>query len=78
MFDILRRKKVKTLKLLSNDRILNLETFSRKNRAVNGHQQLVPDPFLILVNISNQTLHARKSFKNKIFFKRIIKKSLKS
>ena len=35
--------------------------------------KLVPDPFLILVNNPKQPLHARNSFKNKIFWKRIIK-----
>ena len=42
------------------------------------HQKLVPDPFLILLNNPKQPLHARKSFKNKTFWKRIIKKPLKS
>ena len=31
------------------------------------HQKLVPDPFLILVNNTKQPLHARNSFKNKIY-----------
>ena len=35
-------------------------------------------PLLILVNNSKQPLHARNSFKNKIFIKMIIKKPLKS
>ena len=35
------------------------------------HQKLVPDSFCILVN--NLKLHARNSFKNKIFWKCIIK-----
>ena len=30
-------------------------------------QKLVPDPFFILVNNLKQPLHARTSFKNKIF-----------
>ena len=38
------------------------------------NQKLVPDPFLVLVNNPKQPLHARNSFKNKIFSKRIIKK----
>ena len=42
------------------------------------HQKLVPDPFLILVNNPKQLLHAKNSFENKIFWKRIIKKALKN
>ena len=38
-----------------------------KNHAENVHQKLVQDPFFILVNNSKQPLHARNSFKNKIF-----------
>ena len=38
----------------------------------------IPDPFLILLNNSEQPLHARISFKNEIFWKRIFKKPLKS
>ena len=41
-------------------------------------QKLVPDLFIILVNNPKQPLHARNSFKSKIFWKRIIKKPLKS
>ena len=37
-------------------------------------QKLVPDPFLTLLNNLKQPLHARKSFKNKTFSKRIRKK----
>ena len=37
------------------------------------HQNLVPDPFFILVNKPKQPLHARNSFKNKIFLQGIIK-----
>ena len=43
-------------------------TFLCKNHA-NVHQKLVPDPFLILVNNPKQPLHARNSFKNKVFWK---------
>ena len=42
------------------------------------HQKLVPDSFFILVNNPKQPLHARNSFKNKIFWNRIIKNPLKS
>ena len=36
--------------------------------------ELAPDPFLILLNNSKQPFHARNSFKNKVFWKKIIKK----
>ena len=42
-------------------------TFLWKNHAENMHQKLVPDPIFILVNNPKQPLHARNSFKNKIF-----------
>ena len=42
------------------------------------HQKLIPDLFLILVNNLKQPLHARNSFTNQIFWKRMIKKLLKS
>ena len=42
------------------------------------HQKLAPDPFLILLNIPKQILHAGNSFENKKFWKMIIKKTLKS
>ena len=45
-----------------------------ENHAENVHQRLVPDPFLILVNNSKQSLYAINSFKNKIFWKRVVKK----
>ena len=41
------------------------------------HQKLAPDPFLILLNYPKQPLHATKCFKNKTFWKRIIKKLYK-
>ena len=47
-----------------------MEEVSRK-----GYQKLVPDPFLILANSPKQPMHARKSFENEIFQKRIIKKT---
>ena len=40
----------------------------------NVHQKLVQDLFLILVNNPITLLQAQNSFKNKIFWKRIIKK----
>ena len=53
---------------LSIDRVLNKKTFLWKNHAENVHQRLVPDPLLILVNNPKRPLHARNSFKNKIFW----------
>ena len=44
-----------------------------KNDAENVHQKLVPDFFFIVVNNPKQPLHARNSFKNKVFWKGIIK-----
>ena len=41
--------------------------------AENVHQKLVPDPFFNLVNNPKQSLCARIYFKNKIFWKEIIK-----
>ena len=38
-----------------------------ENHTENMHQNLVPDPFFILVNNTKQPLHARNYFKNKIF-----------
>ena len=61
------------IETLSIDRVLSKEHFWRENHAENVHQKLVPDPFLILVNNLNQPFHARNYFKNKLFWKRIIK-----
>ena len=41
------------------------------------HQKLVTDPFLILVDNQKWLLHARNSFKNKIFLKENYEKALK-
>ena len=41
------------------------------------HQKLVLEPTLILVDNPKQPFHARNSFENKIFLKRIIKKPQK-
>ena len=38
-----------------------------ENHAENVHQNLVPEPFLILVNNPKQPLDTRNVFKNKIF-----------
>ena len=37
-------------------------------------QNLVPDPFLILINNPKQPLDTRNYFEKKMFWKRIIKK----
>ena len=58
---------------LSVYRVLNKEHFILENYAANAHQRLIPDLFLILVNKPKQPLLAINSFKNKIFWKRIIK-----
>ena len=59
------------------DRLLNKEFFC-KNHAENVHQKLLSDPFFILVNKPKQQLNAINCFKNKIFWKGIIKNVLKS
>ena len=41
------------------------------------YQELVLDPFLILVNNPKQPLHARNYFKNKIFLKEDYQKGFK-
>ena len=57
-----------TLKLYpSIDRVLNIRNIFVGNHAENVHQRLFPDPFLTLVNNPKMPLHARNSFKNKIF-----------
>ena len=65
----LEKEKRYGIKTLSVDRI-----FLWKSHAENVHQNLVPCPFLILMNNLKQLLHARNSFIDKIFWKKIIKK----
>ena len=43
------------------------QTFLWKIHAENMHQKLDLDSFLILLNNPKQLLHARNSFKNKVF-----------
>ena len=74
----LEKEKRYDIETLSVDRVLNKEHFYGKNHEKNMHQKLVPNSFFILVNNPKQPLHARNSFKNKIFWKRIIKNPLKS
>ena len=45
--------------------------------AGNVHQKLVPNPFFILVNNPKQPLHARNSFRNKLFWKKDDQNTLK-
>ena len=61
---------------LSIIRVSNKEQFYGKV-IQNVDQKLVLDPFLILLYKLKQPLHARNSFKNKIFWKSISKKYLK-
>ena len=76
MFDILRKKKY-DIETLSIDRVLNKEHFYGEF-VQKMHEKLVPDYFLILVNNPKQPLHAKNSFNNKTFCKRIIKNPSKS
>ena len=67
------KEKRNDIETLPIDRVLNKEHFLWKNHAENIHQKLDPGPFLILVNNPKKPLHVRNSFKNKIFWKGIIK-----
>ena len=67
------KEKSYEIETFSIDRVLNKEHFFWSD-AENVHQKLVPDSFLMLVNNPKQPLHARNSVRNKIFWKRIIKK----
>ena len=67
MFDSLRRKKRYGIE----------KGMVWKNNPENKSQKLVLDPFLILVNKPKQPLHIRNYFKNRIFWRRIIKWPLK-
>ena len=53
------------IETLSIDRVLNKEHFY--GNIMHKMCSKSPDPFLILVNNQKQPLHARNSFKNKIF-----------
>ena len=68
------KEKKHDIETLSIDRVLHKEHFYWKIMQQNVHQKLVLDLFLILVNNPKQPLHARSYFKNKIFWKRIVKK----
>ena len=56
----------------SIDKILNTENLHGKKHAENMPKKLVPDPFWILANSSKQSMYARNSFENEIFWMRII------
>ena len=73
----LEKEKGYDIETLSIDRVLNGDIFMQ-NHVENMHRNLVSGPFLNLVNNLKQPLYARNCFKNKIFWKRIIKKSYKS
>ena len=64
----LEKEKQYDIETLSIDGVLSKEHLL-ENHSKNGHQRLVPDPFLILLNNSKQPLHEkiriRLSFKNK-------------
>ena len=55
----------------------DIETYWKilKDIAENVHQKLVPDPIVILVNSLNSQIYARDPLENKLFWKRIIKKT---
>ena len=77
-FVCLEKEKRYDIEALSIDRILNKEHFCLKNDVENAHQMLVPWPFFNFGKNPKQRLNARNCFKNKIFWKKIIKKTLKS
>ena len=62
------------IETLSIDRVLNKKHSYGKIMQTMCLVQLVPNPFLILLNNPKQPFHARNFFKNKILWKRIIKK----
>ena len=55
----LEKEKKHDIETLYTDRVLNKEHFYGKNHSENMHQQVVIDPFLILVNKQKQQLHVR-------------------
>ena len=52
---------------LEKEKRYDIEVLSRNVLMENIHQKLVPDLYLVLVNNPKQKLHARNSFKNKVF-----------
>ena len=59
------------IETLCIDRVLNIELFYEKS-CKKCVPKASPRPFIILLNNPKQRLHARCSFTNKIFWKRII------
>ena len=59
---------------LSIDRVLNMELFMEALCRKSVQKKLALDHLLILLNNPKEPLHARNSFENKIFWKRISKK----
>ena len=72
----LEKEKRYDIETLSIDRVLNKDHWYGRIMMKICIKNLVPGLFLILVN-NPKPLHARNSFKNKIFLKKIIKKLLK-
>ena len=62
------------IETLSIDRVLNKEQFYENIMQKMCTKSLMTDSFLTLVNNPKQLWHAKNSFKNKIFWKKIIKK----
>ena len=52
---------------LEKEEWYDIEISSRNILMENIHQKLVPDLYLVLVNNPKKQLHARNSFKNKVF-----------
>ena len=73
----LNKNKRYDIETLSINRVLDKEHFCGKSYR-KCEPKASPRPFLILVNNPKQSLHAINSFKNKIFWKRIIKNAWKS
>ena len=74
----LEKKKRYDIETLSIDRLLNKEDFYGKIMQKICTKSQSQTPFVILVNNPKQPLHARNYFKNKIFWKGIIRYPLKS
>ena len=74
----LEKEKRYDIETLSIDRVLNKDHWYGRIMMKMCTKSLVPGLFLILVNNPKPPLHARNSFKNKIFWKKITKKLLKS
>ena len=67
------KEKSYDIETLCIGKVLNKENFYGKNLAENVRQKLVPDPCFILVNKPKQPWNAKNYFRNKVFWKSIIK-----